>query len=88
MTRAFAKGCESLGIRVNALLPGLTKTKLAGALFANARKVRGAHANNAATPSMDTAVSIARAQASGKFTFGTPANQYVQPVSAARLEAG
>ena len=35
MTQAFAKECGSLGIRVNALLPGLTKTKFAGALFTN-----------------------------------------------------
>ncbi|PRY04059.1 enoyl-ACP reductase-like protein [Paraburkholderia sp. BL25I1N1] len=35
MTRAFAKECVPLGIRVNALLPGLTKTKFAGALFAD-----------------------------------------------------
>ncbi|OJA31005.1 short-chain dehydrogenase [Burkholderia ubonensis] len=35
MTRAFAKECGPLGIRVNALLPGLTKTKFAGALFAD-----------------------------------------------------
>lgn len=33
MTRAFAKECGPLGIRVNALLPGLTETKFAGALF-------------------------------------------------------
>jgi NAD(P)-dependent dehydrogenase (short-subunit alcohol dehydrogenase family) len=35
MTKAFAKECAPLGIRVNALLPGLTKTKFAGALFEN-----------------------------------------------------
>lgn len=35
MTKAFAKECGPLGIRVNALLPGLTKTKFAGALFEN-----------------------------------------------------
>jgi NAD(P)-dependent dehydrogenase (short-subunit alcohol dehydrogenase family) len=35
MTRAFAKECGGLGIRVNALLPGLTKTKFAAALFAD-----------------------------------------------------
>jgi NAD(P)-dependent dehydrogenase (short-subunit alcohol dehydrogenase family) len=34
MTKAFAKECAPLGIRCNALLPGLTKTKFAGALFA------------------------------------------------------
>ena len=33
MTRAFAKECGPEGIRCNALLPGLTKTKFAGALF-------------------------------------------------------
>jgi NAD(P)-dependent dehydrogenase (short-subunit alcohol dehydrogenase family) len=35
MTKAFAKECAPHGIRVNALLPGLTKTKFAGALFSN-----------------------------------------------------
>ena len=35
MTRAFAKECAPFGIRVNAILPGLTKTKFAGALFSN-----------------------------------------------------
>ncbi|WP_018993004.1 SDR family oxidoreductase [Aromatoleum toluclasticum] len=33
MTKAFARECGSLGIRVNALLPGLTKTKFSTALF-------------------------------------------------------
>lgn len=33
MTRAFAKECGPLGIRCNALLPGLTRTKFAQALF-------------------------------------------------------
>lgn len=33
MTQAFAKELAPLDIRVNALLPGLTKTKFAGALF-------------------------------------------------------
>jgi len=35
MTKSFAKECAGLNIRVNALLPGLTKTKFAGALFDN-----------------------------------------------------
>jgi NAD(P)-dependent dehydrogenase (short-subunit alcohol dehydrogenase family) len=35
MTKAFAKECAPLGIRCNALLPGLTRTKFAGALFEN-----------------------------------------------------
>ena len=36
MTKAFAKECGPLGIRVNALLPGVTKTQFAGALFDDA----------------------------------------------------
>jgi len=35
MTKVFAKECAPYGIRCNALLPGLTKTKFAGALFSN-----------------------------------------------------
>ncbi|MEH6549625.1 MAG: SDR family oxidoreductase [Pseudomonadales bacterium] len=35
MTKAFARECGPLGIRVNAILPGLTKTAFAGALFEN-----------------------------------------------------
>ena len=35
MTKSFAKECAQFNIRVNALLPGLTKTKFAGALFEN-----------------------------------------------------
>jgi NAD(P)-dependent dehydrogenase (short-subunit alcohol dehydrogenase family) len=34
MTKAFARECAPMGIRVNALLPGLTETRLAGALLA------------------------------------------------------
>lgn len=33
MTKTFAKECAPFGIRCNALLPGFTKTKFAGALF-------------------------------------------------------
>jgi NAD(P)-dependent dehydrogenase (short-subunit alcohol dehydrogenase family) len=33
MTRVFAKECGPQGIRCNALLPGLTRTRFAGALF-------------------------------------------------------
>ena len=40
MTRAFAKECAPYNIRCNALLPGLTKTKFAGALFENEKFYR------------------------------------------------
>lgn len=36
MTKAFARECAPLGVRVNALLPGLTRTRLAGALLEGA----------------------------------------------------
>jgi NAD(P)-dependent dehydrogenase (short-subunit alcohol dehydrogenase family) len=42
MTKAFAKECAPLGIRCNALLPGLTKTKFAGALFEHEEIYRAA----------------------------------------------
>ncbi|MGB1220021.1 MAG: SDR family oxidoreductase [Alcanivoracaceae bacterium] len=35
MTKAFAKECAGFNIRCNALLPGLTRTRFAGALFDN-----------------------------------------------------
>jgi len=35
MTKAFAKECGEFGIRINALLPGMTKTQFAGALFSD-----------------------------------------------------
>ena len=35
MTKVFARECAPLGMRVNALLPGLTETKFASALTAN-----------------------------------------------------
>ena len=50
MTKAFAKECGPLGIRVNALLPGLTKTKFAGALFADKRHLRDLDGQDPAAP--------------------------------------
>jgi len=35
MTKSFAKECGGMGIRVNALLPGMTKTAFASALFSD-----------------------------------------------------
>lgn len=37
MTRAFAKECAAWGVRVNAVLPGLTDTRFAAALTTNKR---------------------------------------------------
>lgn len=45
MTKAFAKECGPLGIRVNALLPGLTETKFASALTDNQEIYERAVAN-------------------------------------------
>ena len=42
MTKSFAKECAQYNIRVNALLPGLTKTKFAGALFDNEKMHKAA----------------------------------------------
>lgn len=42
MTKAFAKECGEFGIRVNALLPGMTKTQFAGALFADQKMYNAA----------------------------------------------
>lgn len=41
MTRAFARECAAFGIRVNAVLPGLTDTKFAHALTGNEALLRG-----------------------------------------------
>jgi aminoglycoside phosphotransferase (APT) family kinase protein/NAD(P)-dependent dehydrogenase (short-subunit alcohol dehydrogenase family) len=41
MTRAFAKECGDLGIRVNTVLPGLTDTKFASALTSNDALLKG-----------------------------------------------
>ena len=39
LTRVFARECGSDGIRVNAILPGLIRTKFAGALLSDAAQV-------------------------------------------------
>ena len=39
MTKSFAKECGPHGIRVNALVPGLIRTKFAGALLADDKQL-------------------------------------------------
>lgn len=41
MTKVFCKECAPLGIRCNALLPGLTDTKFASALVKNDAGLKG-----------------------------------------------
>jgi NAD(P)-dependent dehydrogenase (short-subunit alcohol dehydrogenase family) len=40
MTKAFARECGPEGIRCNAILPGLIRTRFAGALFADEQQLR------------------------------------------------
>jgi NAD(P)-dependent dehydrogenase (short-subunit alcohol dehydrogenase family) len=40
MTKAFAKECGPHGIRCNAILPGLIRTKFAGALLSNEEQLQ------------------------------------------------
>lgn len=74
MTRAFAKECARFNIRCNALLPGLTRTQLAGALFDDEKFYRQAIAGipmrrHAEPPEMAGAVLYLVSDASS-FTTG------------------
>jgi len=46
MTRSFARECGPDGIRCNAILPGLIRTKFAGALLKDEEQVRHYVGNN------------------------------------------
>lgn len=50
MTKAFAKECGPLGIRVNALLPGVTNTKFASALLEDQSWIADVPLRRAAEP--------------------------------------
>jgi NAD(P)-dependent dehydrogenase (short-subunit alcohol dehydrogenase family) len=74
MTKAFAKECAPLGIRCNALLPGLTKTKFAGALFTNdeiyQQAVQGIPMGRHAEPSEMAGTVLYLASDASSFTNG------------------
>ncbi len=74
MTRAFAGECGQHNIRVNALLPGLTQTKFAGALFDNeefyAEAVRGIPLKRHAQPSEMAGVVLMMVSEAGSYLNG------------------
>jgi NAD(P)-dependent dehydrogenase (short-subunit alcohol dehydrogenase family) len=74
MTRAFAGECGKHNIRVNALLPGLTQTKFAGALFENPdfyeEAVRGIPLKRHAEPSEMAGVVLMMVSGAGSYLNG------------------
>lgn len=74
MTRAFAGECGKHNIRVNALLPGLTKTAFAGALFDNdefyQEAVRSIPLKRHATPDEMAGVVLMLVSDAGTFITG------------------
>ncbi len=74
MTRAFAGECGEHNIRVNALLPGLTQTKFAGALFDSgefyAEAVRSIPLKRHAAPSEMAGVVLMMVSDAGSYLTG------------------
>lgn len=74
MTRAFAKECGPMGLRVNALLPGLTKTKFAGPVFeddnASAEALGKIPLGRAAEPNEMAGAVVYLASEAGSYTNG------------------
>jgi len=75
MTKAFAKECAAQGVRVNALLPGLTDTKFAGALVQNPAILKRAllHVplNRVALPEEMAGALLYLASSASSYTTGT-----------------
>lgn len=78
MTKAFAKECAAMGVRVNALLPGATDTKFASALFDNPEILKGALAriplNRIAEPDEMAGTVLYLASNASSYTTGTCIN--------------
>lgn len=75
MTKAFAKECAPQGVRVNALLPGLTDTRFAGTLVHNPailkRALTHVPANRVAQPSEMAGAILYLASSASSYTTGT-----------------
>lgn len=75
MTKAFAKECAPQGVRVNALLPGLTDTKFAGALTQNPailkRALMHVPMNRVADPSEMAGALLYLASSASSYVTGT-----------------
>lgn len=75
MTQAFAKECAPQGVRVNALLPGLTDTRFAGALTQNPailkRALMHVPMNRVADPSEMAGALLFLASSASSYVTGT-----------------
>jgi len=78
MTKAFARECAPQGVRVNALLPGLTDTKFAAALTKNPAVLKFALAhvpmNRVAQPDEMAGAVLYLASAASSYTTGVALN--------------